>query len=97
MTEKTKKKKSHTTIYFPRESSEFIMKAISAKGEQLYGRGSHGKASAYVLKLITKDLKESGLLEFDENKKKLVPVEKVLKEIEKEVQKKYEESMRDEL
>ncbi len=86
----TKKKKSHTTVYFPKENSEFLMKAIRLRGEQLYGRGSHGKASAYLIKLITKDLKDNGLLTFDNKKKKLIPVEDKLAQIEKEIEKKCE-------
>lgn len=88
-----KKKKSHTTVYFPKENSEFLMKAIRLRGEQLFGRSSHGKASAYLIKLITKDLKDQGLLTFDNKKKKLVPVEEKLNSIEVEVSKKYEDNI----
>jgi hypothetical protein len=95
--EKDKKKKSHTTVYFPKENSEFLMKAIRLRGEQLYGRGSHGKASAYLMKLITKDLKDNGLLAFDNKKKKLIPVEDKLQQIEKEIETKCEQDMMDSL
>jgi hypothetical protein len=90
---KDKKKKSHTTVYFPKENSEFLLKAIRLRGEQIYGRGSHGKASAYIMKLITKDLKDQGLLEFDKKQKRLVPVEDKLTEVETEITKKHEQNI----
>ena len=45
------------------------------------------------MKLITKDLKDQGLLTFDNKKKKLVPVEEKLNLIETEVSKKHEDNI----
>jgi len=90
-----KNKKSHTTIYFPKSESEFLMRAIKVRGQQLFGKSSHGKASAYLMKLIRKDLKEQGLLSFDPKKKQLIPAEEKLNEIEAEILKKYEENIMD--
>lgn len=82
MTEKTK---THTTLYFAKEESEFLLRAAKLRGEQLFGRSSHGKVSAYVTKLIKKDLRENGILEVDQKTKKLVPVNEKLELLEKEI------------
>lgn len=84
------KTKTHTTLYFPREESDFLLRAAKLRGEQLFGRSSHGKVSAYVIKLIRKDLKENGILEFDQTTKKLMPVNEKLDVLEKEILEKLE-------
>lgn len=90
-----KKFKSHTTIYYPREESEFLMKATRLRAEQLYGRGGSGKVSQYIIRLIKKDLKEQGVLKVDSKSRKLVPNEESLSELESQIQKKLEDSILD--
>lgn len=91
---KKKSTKSHTTVYFPKAEA-YLLRAIKIRGEQLFGKSSHGKASAYIMKLIRKDLKDQGLLEFDPESKKLVPNEEKMNKIETEIAKKYEETLAD--
>ena len=91
--ENKKNTKSHTTVYFPKQESDFLLRAIKVRGEQMFGKSSHGKASAYLIRLIKKDLKENELLEYDSKNKKIVPNEQKLKEIEEETQRRYNETL----
>lgn len=61
----------------------------------MFGRSNHGKVSAYITKLIKKDLRENGILEFDQKTKKLVPVDGKLESLEKEILKKLENDVMD--
>lgn len=94
---KDKSTKSHTTLYFPKEESDFLMRASKLRGEQLFGRSSHGKVSAYITRLIKKDLKEHGILKYDDKLKKLLPVTEKLEELEKDIIKKLEQDIMDSL
>lgn len=94
---KEKKIKSHTTIYFPREDADFLIKATRLRAEQLYGRGGSGKVSQYIIRLIKKDLKENGILKLDTKAKRLVPIEGSLEELENAILKKLEDSILDTL
>lgn len=65
--QKPKKKHRHsTTVYLPRKHNEFLVKAIKARGEDIFGKAeSLGKSSKYIIYLIKKDLIESGLMTGD--------------------------------
>lgn len=88
-----KDKKTSTTVYFPREEADFLFQASRLRGEQLFGRGQSGKLSAYVIKLIKKDLMDHGLLELDKENLALVPRPDKLVEIEAEIKRKQQESL----
>lgn len=88
-----KDKKTSTTIYFPKEEADFLFQASRLRGEQLFGRGQSGKLSAYIMKLIKKDLYEQGLLEVDKENLALVPRPERLAEIEAEIKRKQQESL----
>ncbi len=92
MTDKTK---THTTIYFAKDESEFLLKASRLRGEQLFGRSNHGKVSAYITRLIKKDLRDNGILEIDPVSRKLVPVDGKLDTLEKEILNKLEADVLD--
>lgn len=89
----SQKTKTHTTLYFPKEESDFLLRAAKLRGEQMLGRSSHGKVSAYITKLIKKDLKENGIIEYDKKTRKLVPVLGKLDILEKEILEKLEKDV----
>lgn len=91
----SEKAKTHTTLYFSKDESEFLLRAARLRGEQMFGRSNHGKVSAYITKLIKKDLRENGILEFDQKTKKLIPVKEKLEILEKEILKKLENDVMD--
>lgn len=91
------KTKTHTTLYFAKEESDYLLRAAKLRGEQLFGRSNHGKVSAYITRLIKKDLRDNGILELDPRTKKLVPVKGKLDAMEKEILNKLEADVMDNL
>lgn len=65
--DKPKKKYRHsTTVYLPRKFNSFLVRAIKARGEAIFGKAeSLGKSSKYIIYLIKKDLIEAGLMTGD--------------------------------
>lgn len=83
-----KKKYRHsTTVYLPRKNNEFLVRAIKARGEQIFGKAeSLGKSSKYIIYLIKKDLIEAGLMTGDvRNPNTAEPNKEALKKIEEDI------------
>lgn len=86
--EKPKKKYRHsTTVYLPRKDNSFLVRAIKARGEAIFGKAeSLGKSSKYIIYLIKKDLIEAGLMNGDvRNPTNATPNDESLEKLEKEI------------
>ena len=86
--EKPKKKYRHsTTVYLPRKHNAFLVRAIKARGEAIFGKAeSLGKSSKYIIYLIKKDLVEAGLMNGTvANPVVAEPNEEALEKLEKEI------------
>lgn len=84
---KKKKHRHSTTVYLPRKHNEFLVKAIKARGEDIFGKAeSLGKSSKYIIYLIKKDLIEAGLMTGDtRNPTTAEPNYEVLEELIKKI------------
>jgi len=86
--EKPKKKYRHsTTVYLPRKHNSYLVRAIKARGEDIFGKAeSLGKSSKYIIYLIKKDLIEAGLMDGDvRNPTTAEPNEEALEKLEREI------------
>ena len=51
------------TVSLPKKYSDFLREAIPLRGQEVFGpQDTHGRASAYIVKLVMRDLLKAGYI-----------------------------------